>query len=50
MNSDIPLKTASIYFLAKLYLKQGFGYMYVYVMVDFICMILLELQGAQTEN
>ena len=50
MNSDhdIPLETAAIFFLAHLYLKQGIGL--VFVMVDFICMGLPDLWGAQTEN
>ena len=48
MKSYIPLKTAAIFFLANLFLKQGIGL--VYVMVDFICMGLLGLQGAKTEN
>ena len=41
----IPLATATLFFLANLYLKQGIGY--VYVMVDFIYMGILELQGAE---
>ena len=41
MNGDIPLKTAVIYFLANFYLKQGIRSQYV--MVDFICIGLLEL-------
>ena len=36
MNSDIPLESAAILYLANIYLKQGIGY--VYVMVDLICM------------
>ena len=48
LNLYIPLKTAAIFFLANLYLKQGIGQ--VYVMVDFICTGLLELQGAKFEN
>ena len=35
------LQTAAIFFLSKLYLKQGIGS--VYVMVDFICKGYLEL-------
>ena len=38
----------SIFFLSNLYLKKKFGL--VYVMVDFICMGLLELQGARSEK
>ena len=34
MNSDIPLETTAIFFLSKLYLKQGIGK--VYVIVNFI--------------
>ena len=48
MNSDIPLETAALFFPANLYLKPGIGL--VYVMVDFICMGLVDLWGAQTEN
>ena len=44
MKSYIPLETAAIFFLANLFLKQE------YVMVDFICMGKLGLQGAKTEN
>ena len=36
----MPLETAAIFFLANLYLKQGIDE--VYVMVDFICMGLLD--------
>ena len=43
MNSDIQLETAAIFSLPTLYLKHGIGK--VYVMVDFICMGLLEPQG-----
>ena len=39
---------AAILFLENLYLKQGIDY--VYIMVDFICMGLLDLWGARTEN
>ena len=35
MNSDIPLETAVIFFLANLYLKEGKNS--EYVIVDFIC-------------
>ena len=52
MNSDIhahvPLETAAILFLAKLFLTQGISS--EYVMVDFICMDFLDLWGARTEN
>ena len=41
MNSDIPLKTAAMFFVAYLYLKQGIGK--VYIMVDFISMCLLDM-------
>ena len=45
MNSDILLQTAAIFFLTNFYLKQGIGK--VYVIVDFICMSFLLLQGAE---
>ena len=48
MKSYIPLETAAIFFLANLFLKQGISS--EYVMVDFICMSKLGLQGAKTEN
>ena len=48
MKSYIPLETAAIFFLANLFLKQGISF--EYVMVDFICMGKLGLQGAKTEN
>ena len=48
MKSDIPLETAAILLLANLFLKQGINS--DNVMVDFICMCKLELQGAKTEN
>ena len=48
MKSYIPLDTAAIYFLANLFLKQDTSS--EYVMVDFICMGKLGLQGAKTEN
>ena len=48
MNRDIPLETAAIFFLAKLFLKQGISS--EYVMVYFIYMGLLDLRGARTEN
>ena len=48
MKSYIPLETAAILFLANLFLKQGISS--EYVMVDFICMGKLGLQGAKTEN
>ena len=38
MNSDTLLLTAVIFFLSYFYLKQGIDY--VYVMVDFIFMVL----------
>ena len=44
MNSDI-LHTAAIFYLTNFYLKQGIDK--VYVMVDFICMGYLQLQGAE---
>ena len=40
MKSYIPLETAATFFLANLYLKQGISS--EYVMVDFICMSLLD--------
>ena len=48
MKSYIPLKTAAIFFLTNLLLKQGMST--EYVIVDFICMGILGLQGAKTEN
>ena len=48
MKSYIPQETAAIFFLANLFLKQGISS--EYVMVDFICMGKLGLQGAKTEN
>ena len=48
MKSYIPLDTAAIFFLANLFLKQGTSS--EYVIVDFICMGKLGLQGAKTEN
>ena len=48
MKSYIPLETAAIFFLANLFLKRGISS--EYVMVDFICMAKLGLQGAKTEN
>ena len=48
MKSYIPLETAAIFFPANFFLKQGISS--EYVMVDFICMGILGLQGAQTEN
>ena len=48
MKSYIPLETAAIFILANLFLKQGISS--EYVMVDFICMGKLGLQGAKTEN
>ena len=48
MKRYIPLDTVAIFFLANLFLKQGTSS--EYVMVDFICMRKLGLQGAKTEN
>ena len=51
MNSDIPLETletAATFFLANLYLTQGFWY--VYVMVDSISLGLHKLSGERTKN
>ena len=48
MKSYIPLETAAIFFLANLFLKHGISS--EYVMVDFICMGKLGVQGAKTEN
>ena len=48
MKSYIPLETAAIFVLANFYVKQGISS--EYVMVDFICMGLLDLWGARTEN
>ena len=48
MNSDILLEMAALFYLPNLYLKQDIGM--VYVMVDFICMGLLDLWGALKEN
>ena len=48
MKGYIPLETAAIFFLANLFLKQGISS--EYVMVDFIFMGKLGLQGAKTEN
>ena len=42
MKSYIALKTAAIFFLANLFLKQGISS--EYVMVDFICIGLLGLK------
>ena len=47
-NSDIPLETAAIFFPENFYLKHGIGL--VNVMLDFICMGLVDMWGAQTEN
>ena len=43
MNSYISLETASIFFLANLFLQQDISS--EYIMVDFICMALLDLWG-----
>ena len=48
MKSYIPLETEAIFCLAHLFLKQGNSS--EYVMVDFICMGLLGLQGVKIEN
>ena len=48
MNSYIILQTAAMFFLSKLYLKQGIGS--VYVMVDFIWKGYLELSGSWVER
>ena len=49
MTSDIPLENAAIsFFLANFYLKQGISSKNV--MVDFVCIGLLDLWGARTEN
>ena len=48
MKSYIPLETAAIFFLTNLFPKQGISS--EYVTTDFICMGLLGLQGAKTEN
>ena len=48
MKCYIPLETAAIFFLANFYLKQGISSKHV--MVAFICMGLLDLWGAQTDN
>ena len=42
------METGAIFCLANLFLKQGISS--EYVMVDFICMGKLGLQGAKTEN
>ena len=41
MNSDIPLETAAVCVLASLFLKHGISS--EYVMIDFICMGLLDI-------
>ena len=48
MKCYTPLETAAIFFLANLFLKQGISS--ENVMVDFICMGNLGLQGAKTKN
>ena len=48
MKSYIPLETAAIFFLANYFPKQGISS--EYVTAEFICMGLLGLQGAKTEN
>ena len=47
MISYISLETAAMFF-ANLYLQQGISS--EYVMVDFICMGLLDMWAAQTDN
>ena len=44
MNSYIQLETVIFFSLSNLYKKRGIGELYV--MVDFVCMGLLMLQGA----
>ena len=46
MNSDIPLKRQSYFFLANLVLKQGISS--EYVILDFFCIGLLDLSGVRT--
>ena len=48
MNSDKPLETAAILFLANLYLKQDISSNYI--MVDLICKGLIGLWGTRVEN
>ena len=48
MKSGIQRETTAIFFLSNLYLKEGIGYVYN-IMVDFIYMGLLELQGTQSK-
>ena len=48
MKSHIPLETAAIFLSDFFFLKQGISS--EYVMVDFICIGLLDLWGARTEN
>ena len=50
MNGNISLETTAIFFLANLFLQQGTGISLEYVMVDFICMGLLDMWAAQTDN
>ena len=45
VNSDKPLQTAAIFFSDEFNLKQGIGK--VHVMVDFIYMGFLKLQGSE---
>ena len=47
MKSFIPLETAPIFFLANLFLKHGISS--EYIMVDFIYIGKLGLQGAKAE-
>ena len=48
MEIYIPLETVAIFFLANLFPQQGISS--EYVTADFICMGLLGLHGAKTEN
>ena len=44
MNSDLPMETAVTFIFLNFFVKQGIRS--VYVMVDLICMGLLDLLGA----
>ena len=48
MNSYISLETAAIFCQAEFFLQQGISS--DYVMVDFICMGLLDIWAEQTDN
>ena len=49
MNSDIQKETTAIFFSSELFfLKRGIRS--EYVMLNFICMVLLALREARTEN